>query len=176
MMNWKKSAFLLMISGGFFSGCLVTDEALLPPRKAVQGADLRNDIGTRAVLGYHNAVRQYLRDKSLSTNVFDLRDINDHYAAVFLLSSSYFTKAEAYTYYTRRSSEECLETVLWHSMTYSYQYLNRVEGTFVRAGDSLVKTVHSNQYGEAAVFGASAAADCNLKETGNILETGEFGF
>lgn len=171
-MNWKVFLNVLLIGPLFASGCLLTDAALIPPRKAIQGADLREDIGRMAVLGYQNAVRQYRKDKSLGT-ASRIRGINDHYMSAYLLASQYFAPAEEFEYYSERSATECLDTVFWLSNVYAYQYLYRVEASFTRVGDSLVKTVENKQYGEAAVFAASAASDCNLRETGNLIELGD---
>lgn len=175
-MNWKILFCSLSIAAGFSSGCLLTNEALLTPRKAIQGADLREDVGYRATTAYYNALRQYMNDKGLDRTPAKIPDIGENYMRVYLLASQYFLEAEEFDFYTRASAEECLETVFWSGNVYAYQYVSRVEATFVRVGDGLRKVASDTQYGEAAVFAASAASDCNLRKTGNIIETGEFGF
>ncbi|MBE7438711.1 MAG: hypothetical protein HS115_09685 [Spirochaetales bacterium] len=156
------------------SACLVTDRFDVKPRKATLGAHLKKDIAREAMLGWKMGIILYGGEKGVNSD--RLREHDTLLLRVGYYASEHMIKIKDRTFYTRDSVAPCLDQVFTNALLYTKLYLERAEDSFIRSGSSLTRIASYGRFEDSTYYAASAARDCKVEETGNVFETGEFGW
>lgn len=162
------------------AGCLLTNELGLKPPGAISGAELRNEAGETALLGFQLSVSGYCNRFSAgrSTCASEVRDGKSAGSFLALALTPDYSGIDPGAFYTGESANECLSNILLQMLLLPNLYLQAEDGP--TSSGSITLDHPTDSVRNAALFAvvmAGSTCESVLEAPGPLLYLGgDLGF